>query len=68
MFRPLLGHTQALQKNRSNSCLCFTTLWDPKCLQLFRYKIVKYISLCILNLLCNGFSLKSWTLSDMVVY
>jgi len=33
MFRPLLGHPQALQENRSKSCLCFTALWDPKCLQ-----------------------------------
>ena len=68
MFRPLLGQPKALQENRSKSCLCFTALWDPSCLQLSRYRIVKYISLYILNLLCNGFSLKSWKLSDMVVY
>ena len=48
MLRPLLGHPQALQENRSMSCLCFTALWDPKCLR-FHYRIVKYISLYILN-------------------
>ena len=30
MFRHLLGHPQVLQENRSKSCLCFTTFWDPK--------------------------------------
>jgi len=45
MFRPLLGLPQAFQENRSKSCLCFTTLWDRKCLQLFLFKTVKYISL-----------------------
>jgi len=29
MFRPLLGHLQALWENRSKNCLCFNTLWDP---------------------------------------
>ena len=31
----LLGHPRALQENRSESCLCFIALWDPKCLQVF---------------------------------
>jgi len=35
MFRPLLGHLQALQENRSKRCLCFNALWNPKCLQIF---------------------------------
>ena len=29
MFRPFLGHPQALWENRSKSCLCFTVMWDP---------------------------------------
>ena len=29
MFRPLLGHLQALWKNRSKSYLYFNALWDP---------------------------------------
>ena len=33
MFRPLLGHLQTLQENRSKRCLCFNALWDPKCLE-----------------------------------
>jgi hypothetical protein len=28
MFRPLLGHLQALWENRSKSCLYFNVLWD----------------------------------------
>jgi hypothetical protein len=38
MFRPLLGHLQALWQNRSKSCLCFNALWDPKCLQIVLYE------------------------------
>jgi len=34
MFRPLLGHLQALWENRSQSYLYFSALWDPKCLQI----------------------------------
>ena len=34
MFRPLLGHLQALWENRSKSYLYFNALWDPKCLQI----------------------------------
>jgi len=36
MFRPLLGHLQALWENRSKSYLYLNTLWDPKCLQIVR--------------------------------
>jgi len=35
MFRPLLGHLQALWENRSKSYLHFNALWDPKCLQIW---------------------------------
>jgi len=38
MFRPLLGHLQALWENRSNSYLHFNALWDPKCLQVVLYE------------------------------
>ena len=38
MFRPLLGHLQALWKNISKSCLYFNALWDPKCLQTVLYE------------------------------
>ena len=31
MFRPLLGHLQALWENRSKRYLYFNALWDPKC-------------------------------------
>ena len=80
MFRPLLVHPQALQENRSKSCLCFTALCDPKCLQflLQEYKVHKlaYICICIyiyiyiyiLNLFFDGFSMKIRNLSDVAVY
>jgi len=38
MFRPLLGHLQALWEKRSKSYLYFNTLWDPKCLQIVLYE------------------------------
>ena len=51
MFRPLLGHFQALWENRSKSCLYFSALWDPKCLQtvLYENEIHKcvYIGICV---------------------
>ena len=37
MFRPLLGHLQALWENGSKSYLYFDVLWDPKCLQIVLY-------------------------------
>jgi len=42
MFRPLLGHLQALWENRSQSDIYFNALWDPKCLQVLLYD-VKYV-------------------------
>jgi len=48
MFRPLLGHLQALWENRSKSYLYFNALWDPKCSRIVLYD-VKYISLYILE-------------------
>ena len=51
MFRPLLGHLQALWENRSKSCLYFNALWDTKCLQivLCDCKIHKfvYVGICV---------------------
>ena len=38
MFRPLLGHLQALWENRSKSYLYFNALWDPRCLQIVLYE------------------------------
>jgi len=38
MFRPLLGHLQALWENRSKRYLYFNTLWDPICLQIVLYE------------------------------
>jgi len=38
MFRPLVGHLQALWENRSKSYLYFSASWDPKCLQLVLYE------------------------------
>jgi len=38
MFRPLLGHLQALWENGSKSYLYFNTLWDPICLQIVLYE------------------------------
>ena len=32
MFRPYIGHPQALQEDTLKNCLCFIALWDPKCL------------------------------------
>jgi len=42
MFRPLLGHLQALWENRSKRYLYFNALWDPKCLQIVLYDTVVY--------------------------
>ena len=51
MFRPLLGHFQALWENRSKSYLYFNALWEPKCLQtvLHECEIHKfvYIRICV---------------------
>jgi len=38
MFRHLLGHLQALWKNRSKSYIHFNALRDPKCLQIVLYE------------------------------
>jgi len=51
MFRPLLGHLQAIWENRSKSYQYFNVLWDPKCLQIVlqeckTYKFV-YIEICV---------------------
>ena len=47
MFRPLLGHLQALWKNRSKSYLYFNALWDPKCLQIVLYECkMQYNTIC----------------------
>ena len=37
IFRPLLGHLQALWQNRAKSYLYFNVLWYPKCLQIVLY-------------------------------
>ena len=51
MFRPLLGHLQALWVNRSKSYLYFNALWDPKCLQIVLYECeirqFVYIGICV---------------------
>jgi len=58
MFRPLLGHLQALWENRSKSYIYFNALWDPKCLKIVLYdsKIHKfvYIAICVAVLALNG--------------
>ena len=46
MFRPSLGHLQALLKNRSKSYLYFNALWDPKCLQIVLHE-------CEIQYKCN---------------
>jgi len=38
MFRPLLGHLQALWENRSKSYLYFNALWDPRFYIFIVYK------------------------------
>ena len=51
MFRPLLGHLQALLENRFKSYLYFNALWDPKCLQIVLYECeirkFVYIKICM---------------------
>jgi len=51
MFRPLLGHLQALWENRSKRYLYFNALWDPKCLQILLYECeirkFVYIEICV---------------------
>jgi len=50
IFRPLLGHLQAIWENISKSYLYFKASWDPKCLQIVLYdcEIHKflYIGIC----------------------
>jgi len=58
MFRPSLVHPEALQENRSNSCLSFHCSVGSQMLTSFCYRNIKYISLYILNLLCDGFRIK----------
>ena len=45
MFRPLLGHLQALWGKRSKSYLYFNVLWVPKCLLavLYECEIRKFV-------------------------
>ena len=45
MFRPLLGHLQAIWENRSKSYLYLNALWDPKCLQIVlrECEILKFV-------------------------
>ena len=38
MFRPLLGHLQALRENRSKNYLYSNALWDPKFLHIVLYE------------------------------
>jgi len=65
MFRPLLGHLQALWENRSKSYLYFNALWDPKCLQIVLYdcKIGKFVHVVIC---VTVLALQSEKLSEMV--
>jgi len=67
MFRPLLGHLQALWENRSKSYLYFNALWDPKCLQivLCDWKIRKFV---YIGIYVTVSALKDQKLSEMVVY
>ena len=46
MFRPLLGHLQALWENRSKSYLYFNALWDPKCLQIVLHECESECEVC----------------------
>jgi len=51
MFRPLLGHLQALWENRSKNYIYFNALWGPKSLQIVLdeceiHKFV-YIGICL---------------------
>jgi len=58
MFRPLLGHLQAIWENRSKSYLYFNALWDSKCLQIVLYEceIHKFVYTDFLKLLKNQIS------------
>ena len=51
MFRPLLGHLQALLEKRSKSYLYFSALWDPKYLHIVLYECeihkFVYIGICV---------------------
>jgi len=51
MFRPLLGHLQALWEYRSRSYLYSNALWDPKCLQTVLHEgeihTFVYIAICL---------------------
>ena len=57
MFRPLLGHLQALWENRYKSYLYLNAMWDPKCLQIVLYECeihkFVYIGICVAVLALN---------------
>ena len=58
MFRPVSVHPEALQVNKSKSSLSFLCSVGSQMLASFCYRNVNYISLYILNLLCDGFSIE----------
>ena len=53
MFRPYKVINRPSKKTDPRAVLCFTALWDPKCLQVFVTECIKYISLYIM---CGGFN------------
>jgi len=58
IFRTLSVVPEALQENRSNTCLSFHCTVGFHMFTKFCYRNVKYIILYILNLLCHCFSIK----------
>jgi len=58
MFRPVSVNPEALQVNKSKSCLSFLCSVGTQMLTSFCYRNVNCISLYILNWLCDGFSLE----------
>ena len=60
MFRPSLGHPQALRENRSNITYMFhrNALWDPICSQNIIEVQYKLWDTCICKYWCNNCNIK----------
>ena len=67
MFRPSRS-SSGPPKRQIQELFGFSCIVGSQMLTHFCYRNIKYISLYILSLLCDGFSLKIRNLSDMVVH
>ena len=71
MFRPSLGHPQALKENRSKITYMFyrNPLWDPKCSQSIPqlYPVLRSVSM-LASHLCLGFATGLFPLGFLTIH